>query len=61
MFDESARSEPEPVTDSVPVEIVVVPLYVFAPERSRIPAPVFVRLPLPATMPPYESVWADAT
>ena len=40
MFDESAPSEPEPDTVSVPTEIVVIPVYVLAPDNDNVPVPV---------------------
>ena len=40
MFDKSAPSEPEPDTVSVPTEIVVIPLYVLAPDKDTLPVPV---------------------
>ena len=62
-FDASARSEPEPDTVSVPAEIVVLPVYVLAPDNVNVPEPDFVNapdnvaigsatvvLPLPATV-----------
>ena len=35
----------------MPAETVVPPVYVFAPERVSVPAPVLVRLPVPLMMP----------
>ena len=46
MFDESARSEPESDTVSVPAEIVVVPLKVLAPDNVNVPPPNFVNVPV---------------
>ena len=45
---------------SVPPEIVVLPVYVFAPVSVSVPAPAFVRpKPEPLMMPPTVSVLAD--
>ena len=34
-------------TDKVPADIVVLPLYVFAPETTHVPEPTLIRLVLP--------------
>src|SRR5438874_815807 len=47
-----------PVTveaDSVPLLIVVVPVYVFDPDNVSVPAPVFVRPPAPLITPATET------
>ena len=41
------RFSPLPSSSSVPAEIVVGPLYVPVPTRSRLPAPIFVRATVP--------------
>ena len=47
-------------TFSVPAEIVVLPVYVFAPVRVSVPPPAFVRpKPTPPMTPPTVSVLAD--
>src|SRR4051794_4300894 len=45
------RTWPTPLTVSVPVRTVVVPAWVSAPPITRLPAPVFVRPPVPLTAP----------
>ena len=45
-FDRSALSEPEPDTVSVPAEIVVLPLYVLAPDNVNVPEPDLVSVPV---------------
>ena len=39
-------NEPAPDTVSVPVEIVVLPLYVLAPDSDNVPEPDLVRVPV---------------
>ena len=61
MFDESAPSEPEPDTVSVPAEIVVIPLYVLAPDNVNVPTPDFVKVPEPVVIAAIDDVPALST
>ena len=45
MFGDPDPSAPDPDTVSVPAEIVVMPLYVLAPDNVNVPEPDFVNVP----------------
>ena len=50
---DAALPSPESAAiEMVPAEMVVAPVYVLMPESVSVPAPIFVNVPLPATMPP---------
>ena len=46
MFGVPDPSTPDPDTVSVPAEIVVMPLYVLAPDNVNVPEPDFVNVPV---------------
>ena len=46
MFGDPDPSAPDPDTVSVPAEIVVMPLYVLAPDNVNVPEPDFVNVPV---------------
>ena len=48
---EAFGSEPVPLSAMVPAEIVVAPVYAGEPEMVSVPAPAFVRPPLPVIVP----------
>ena len=48
----TAEFASDPLTSRVPALTVVLPLYVFAPNSVRTPAPFFSRVPVPLITPP---------